>query len=287
MSHFVVMVIGEDVEGQLAPYSEELQVEPYFEEAGEYCWETAREKLGTDVTPEAAAEYLTKKWEEEHIVQDGKLGYMTPSNPQGFWDWWTIGGRWPGLLPLKEGVQMSPGHVGKPGAFNEKEYHSETYGKRRADSAKLEDIDFERGRREMAEKAQGWFAEWKAVYERYGKPKAWSDYRTLVEDGHMDIKEARDKYHAQEAIKKSNGLIWECPVDFFGYDEEAYVAKEVAGMLKVYAVVKDGKWTGQGHMGWFGMSHDDMNQEKWDKHIQDLLNDLPPEIRITMVDCHI
>ena len=29
MSHFTVLVIGDDVEGQLAPYDEEIQVDPY------------------------------------------------------------------------------------------------------------------------------------------------------------------------------------------------------------------------------------------------------------------
>ena len=30
MSHFAVMVIGDNVEEQLAPYDENIEVEPYF-----------------------------------------------------------------------------------------------------------------------------------------------------------------------------------------------------------------------------------------------------------------
>ena len=47
MSHFVVLVIGDDVEGQLEPYCEGLEMEPYETDChciGEVALEEAHEK---------------------------------------------------------------------------------------------------------------------------------------------------------------------------------------------------------------------------------------------------
>ena len=77
MSHFAVIVIGENWEKQLAPYSEELQIEPYLDEDGE----------------------------------------ETSYNPKSRWDWYVIGGRWTGYFPLKNGTKGiigRPGILTKP-----------------------------------------------------------------------------------------------------------------------------------------------------------------------------
>jgi hypothetical protein len=67
MSHFVVLVTGSDVDGQLAPYIE-------------------------DVTD--AEECVTVEHSEEGFDY----------NPNAKWDWYAIGGRWKGFLPLKQGA---------------------------------------------------------------------------------------------------------------------------------------------------------------------------------------
>lgn len=57
-----------------------------------------------------------------YIQQDNRWGYY--SNPDGQWDWWSIGGRWTGLLELKKGSKKISGI--------------------RADIALLKDVDFEK-----------------------------------------------------------------------------------------------------------------------------------------------
>lgn len=68
--HYTVMVIGGDVEGQLAPYDENYE-----------CGCQLYENEGTE--------------DETYVDHDNSCDY------NGKWDWYQIGGRWSGYLRLK------------------------------------------------------------------------------------------------------------------------------------------------------------------------------------------
>jgi len=139
MSHFVVIVFGDDVDGQLEPYSEHIQVEPYFREDGDWVLEWGRKKLVEkgvlDPTLEQIAEAISDE-EERYEARDGKLGHMSTYNPKSKWDWYCVGGRWAGYFPMKPGCR---GEVGDPCVFS-----IEPPRQGYADIAKLKDIDLER-----------------------------------------------------------------------------------------------------------------------------------------------
>lgn len=108
MSHFTVAVFTktgtyDELDKLLAPYNEELEVEEYFDEDGE----------------------------------------KTTYNPNSKWDWWSIGGRWLGMLMLKKG---KTGIKGKSGAFGNKAEDDEY------DSCRVSDIDFAAMKRRAFEK---------------------------------------------------------------------------------------------------------------------------------------
>lgn len=69
----------------------------------------------------------TGKWEE-----------FSSSNPNGHFDWWQTGGRWPGRIIVKEGVECEPPHFSYGWDDKEKE---EFLDGRHTDSALLKDID--------------------------------------------------------------------------------------------------------------------------------------------------
>lgn len=52
-----------------------------------------------------------------------------------------------------------------------------------------------------------------------------------------------------------------------------------------YAILHDGTWHARGEMGWFGVSAD--MDDDWETTARKILNDLPDDILITVVDCHI
>lgn len=75
MTHFVGLVIGPSIEGQLERYNENREVEPY-----------------------------------KYTYQDGTVE-MTTYNPESKWDWYTIGGVWSGFLTTKAGQQVDVCHA--------------------------------------------------------------------------------------------------------------------------------------------------------------------------------
>lgn len=77
MSHFTVLVIGDDIEKQLAPYQEN--------------------NMG-----DCPKEYMQFTEDEDYDVDEetGKKGYW--SNPNTKWDWYSVGGRWTGYFKLKK-----------------------------------------------------------------------------------------------------------------------------------------------------------------------------------------
>jgi len=187
------------------------------------------------------------------------------------------------------------------------------------DHARIKDIDFEAGRDRAEGRARETFAKWRKIFEKHGKPLPFSHFiemrdvavAKLKEQGidkeevsslyesrkHLVTREdqederARMSYNDQPAIKAENELhlsgLRSSPMELFGYDEEAYVAKMRNKAMIPYAVIKDGEWFGKGDMGWWGMSDDKMTDDEWCEKIHQLYAELPEDALLTLVDCHV
>ena len=308
MSHFAVLVIGDGVAGQLAPYHEfestgivnEFVVT--VDETAEHATEFA--EFERDVAAgfeETAAEWMDSNYgrtvvalgEDPDLEREHKYGWCRVdvngnliescrrTNPNAQWDWYVIGGRWNDTILLKDGSKSN--------------------------SAVIEDIDFEkqaaidearartefRAWRECFDPAQGLQAHLSAetglAIQPKDLPRSWREI--LHGDGTID--EKRAMYHAQPAIKaaKHHPLIkgrWTLnPVEEMGFDEEAYVERERLSTLIPYALVHEGKWSAKGSMGWWGFSFEEIDDPlEWPKKVCALLHSLPDGTRITVVDCH-
>jgi hypothetical protein len=265
MSHFSVVVVGEDVDGQLAPYSEQDYEERYstFEDCTEEIVEGWKQ-YPLDLLASGGDEVEYKTIEEYAVGfhgyqknDEGQYGYE--HNPNAQWDWWEVGGRWDSFFTNKttgEGVNQIA----------------------------VKDLAVEAGRIGAGEDASKAFAVWRAIFHHLGKPRSWDDVR----GNGTNIDAARMVYNAQPAIKAYQEIdSWSCPVELLGFDEEAYVEQCKNGVFVPYAVIRDGEWVGKGQMGWFGTSSNDTSENKWNKSFQDLLMDLDPDTLLTVVDCHI
>lgn len=128
MSHFVGLCFGSDWENQLDYYYEGRDVEPYVKytkheaierakQIQERNYEYATKAINEDsLTPERLAQLnkiidkgmcLSDKDAWESVKEWGYLidedeNLLTSYNPDSKWDWYSIGGRWNGFLPLKE-----------------------------------------------------------------------------------------------------------------------------------------------------------------------------------------
>lgn len=128
MSHFVGLCFGENWENDIEKFDESLQVEGYIaytkedaiqeaiaRQAENYDWAvktldkddistqtydrcTELVKKGPTLTPQEAWE-IVKGWGYEMDENDNLISHY---NPDSRWDWYSIGGRWSGYLPLKD-----------------------------------------------------------------------------------------------------------------------------------------------------------------------------------------
>ncbi len=179
--HFIGYVIGEDVESKLAPFDENMEVDPYksYDVSDDeihamylyYLYECVKKNLGVDIAiidnniyssysrtktfdekldkvrGYADIDSLVKEKGEDwsgHQYEKDLDGwfYWSTYNPKSEWDWYQIGGRWSGFFELKEGAK----------SLNETEFswtvgaaeRNEINSSNKADSAYRKDIvDFE------------------------------------------------------------------------------------------------------------------------------------------------
>ena len=121
MSHFTILVIGDNVEAQLEPYSENLDVTPYADGTAEDTRKNLEQGLEYYQTKAEPKEYLGKTvdtltleekleildgWSGGEYRQDenGDLIRYSTYNPDSKWDWWEVGGRWSGYFYVKPGT---------------------------------------------------------------------------------------------------------------------------------------------------------------------------------------
>jgi hypothetical protein len=132
MSHFTVLVIGDDVEGQLQPYDENLEVTPYKEHLSPRDISAMQKYYETEVL-EDLANHMQDWNGGDGEIDEGGLFFWSTYNLRSQWDWYTVGGRWSGSFKLK--ATAKHGVLGEPGAFD----NQPTFD---ADQAYKEDIDF-------------------------------------------------------------------------------------------------------------------------------------------------
>jgi hypothetical protein len=311
MSHFVVLVIGDDVDRQLAPFNEQPeaddphvklvfndQTEEFRKEYDEGSieiikrpdgsWDFALDATGdgkaAQIAPVSAKfselyptfEEFCKKWHGAKPNEQGRYGYS--HNPKAKWDWYTIGGRWSGYFKALPGAT---GKVGEPGVFGNKAKPG-WY-----DQLRRGDIDFDGMRADSAAEASKRYDIYEAAVAGLEVPKRWAEFRTAYEN----IDNARKVYHETPyitALRNANLLPWfKDPVEVYGIGREKFIERASNGSFTPYAVLKDGEWFSKGEMGWFGMSSDNVDPETWNDRVWELLRDLPEDTLITAVDCHI
>lgn len=289
MSHFAVMVIGDDVDRQLEAYDENIEVEPRC--LGEVSDSTKEEmlhyykKAGYDFkTFDECYEAKGNDWDGGRLKknEDGVWCEYSTYNPDSKWDCYVIGGRWSGaFIRLKDGCS---GEEGESGAFG---------NKTGIDSARKGDIDFRAIRKEADEKAR---ERYNAVLSMFNgdipKPQyTWDEIINGEEFASLDIEARRQMYHNQDEIKRWNEVLgkdaWKYDIEKFQCTEDEYAERARLLSFTPYAVVFDGEWIERGQMGWWGISTGDMEIYEWAKIVNDIVDSLSDDTLITFVDCHI
>ena len=144
MSHFTVMVIGNNPEKQLKPYDENKRAKRYSSPVSEDEVKRFMEyyKDKNEGTSDWDFRKMYKKFGKDWnfgVWQETKNGVIEWStyNPKSKWDWYQLGGRWAGRIKVKEGVSFEPPNFSWGW---EEEYKKEMLSEPRTDRAKKKDI---------------------------------------------------------------------------------------------------------------------------------------------------
>ncbi len=323
MSHFTLMVINNDgspeIENPLRPYSENLEVAEYLRETvSEEEVARFREHYTSKESPDYSKsnldgeypkidrsenaplsnEELYKKFGEDWNssswrFEDGVFNEYSTYNPKSKWDWYQVGGRWAGMLKIKEGIWPS-----EPVNFSWgwlEEQKKEALKQNIADAAKVSDIDFESMLNEGRESAR---ASWNKVADLIGVDETTGKinmpeftWKQCIEKAGDNIEKARDMYGNQELVKrfKDHEDSFYSNIFDYNYTLEEYENLGAQEAVSTFAVLLDGVWYEKGKMGWFGMSSNTGEEaENWKLSFYDkFIKDLPDNAYITIVDCHI
>ena len=107
MSHYSVAVFTDGnatIDELLAPYDESLKVPHYIskkELIDSVRWHKAED--GSELSDEELYNYATRYESPENIFPRSDGSVFSTYNPNSKWDWYQIGGRFHGIVPLKSG----------------------------------------------------------------------------------------------------------------------------------------------------------------------------------------
>lgn len=190
-----------------------------------------------------------------------RYGYFT--NPNATWDWFQIGGRWPGsFLVCSDTTEI---------VYSEDEgEESLVPGFISCSGARKKDICWDK-------------------LKKLEQDELRDKYRELCEIA-IGKKEPAGQMH----VKDGNVYGWtEFPLLISGETEAEYLTRNRCGENDIwvpgcYAFVDtDGEWHGQGDMGWWGISTNDKPELEWNAECRQFLEDVHEDTVLVMVDCHI
>lgn len=307
MSHFSVVVCIDDpakLEAVLAPFDENLEVEPYrdYEDGkpGEH-WAVKALREHEGLNPDDAtltwaqvAEAHNRRYggdggEDLMLVSDDGRAYtMSTRSPDAKWDWWTIGGQWAGYFVCKDGAR---GRVLSP---QRNHRSADVIEADRCDGGAKRDLDLDVLRERCAQKAVKALAQWRTITEDTPPAMSWATFRDLVsgESGYT-IERAREEYHSQPRVQAiwDTDFAWDDdPIaEYDGQPASLLVEKAKARAVPGYAMITlDGRWMAPGRMGMWGAGTEtESDQIGYWEAANAYVGSLPDDAFLIVVDCHI
>jgi hypothetical protein len=276
MSHFLVYVIGDNVDEQLEKYNENLIVDEYSKGVvsekeierfiGYYRKNKPLESKGLSLIE--LYELFGDDWKgcEWKVNENGQLEEFSTYNPYSKWDWWIIGGRWSNSLINKNGNKCDSLTI------------SEYDYKKEVENEKKRITEIYNGVQKII-KEEGLFTSFAELKETY-----------------EDINKAKAEYWGQQSIKRIQDEVFDGFM--FGVDIYEMATMTLDDYFKhinikyshiPYAFVYKGEWYSKGDMGWFGFSDDkdESGLNKYFEKFQELIDTIDGDTLLTAIDCHI
>ena len=223
------------------------------------------------------------KYGRVEVNADGTVRVIDRTNPNKKWDWWMIGGRWTGFFKVKPG---RPRALGEPGLMTERpepEY---------ADQLRKRDVDVLGMRREAGKKANETYNRFERATAGLVVPPTWEEIRERHGKGNIDAaREEWREYPWVRALREAelDTIYADMHEEFFvgRGGREAYVRYAERNAFTTFGFVQDGKWHERGEMGWWGIVSDEKDDDAWLEEFNAMIDALPDDTLLTIVDCHI
>ena len=324
MSHFVVVVIGNDYEGQLAPFIEQSD-DPENDEFFTFknLSEDKEEKEAYLTKQTSLVDYLgnvyskyddkfqkpgSKSWEREFFLPEGAVlregaitelyptyedylksycGYRYNPNQRAYGYWHNPQAKWDWYQVGGRWTGYFKLKEGRYGLNGDPGLMTPQAKTGWADSVLIGDIDFEGMIENAKNEANITYDKIEGLLKGRQYP-VWKDI--LDKHGEKNIDEARTEYHENEVVQdfnQANFHIWGDFYEQYGNSREEYVKKCMNQVMVPFAVLKEGQWYEKGRMGWWATVSDAMEQDTWNAKFHELIKGLPEDTLITAVDCHI
>lgn len=215
------------------------------------------------------------------VSESGQLiQVVRRTNPNKRWDWWKIGGRWPGLFPNEQ-------DTARKGDLNLDEMARDVRDKTTADVRKF----FEGFAAKHSMEFEAVVSMWSEGCKEYVEFSAQYD---ALRDSGAELERfwdwlAADPHRAttlQTEVCRNllSEAYWNSPLPDKQPDAFGWAAR--VPPLSAYAFLgMDGEWHSRGEMLMFGTSVNEVKD--WDVQFGRLLAKVPDDHYLTMVDCHI
>ena len=195
-------------------------------------------------------------------------------NPKGFWEWYSVGGRW------AEEFTCLPGVMGPPGAAGVRSKQTCSMFKR--------DIDVKSMRNAAKEKAESLYNQFEQCTKGLSTPLSWDE--TLAANNYL-LEETRIAYFSQPAIiamQKERIFPLFIPVNEMFYNGKEHLLNRFTNRVLVpYAFIYKGELHSQGKISWFGHYENTYGDGEWAKIANGFFDTIGPNDIITTIDCHV
>ena len=244
--------------------------------------------------------------EQPDLIEKHKYGYtvidadgnviktIDRTNPNRRWDYYQIGGRWNGFFKIKPQTLFAV--IDRPGLQQmNSDYKPPTED--RADICMKSDIDIEGMRQEAENEARKKYDLVHSIIDQYPVIISWEECQQLnLAEGfdkegkpHVNWDAAQKQYKNQPAVmalRENHDTMW-FEADEFLISREDYLRQARERALCTFAVVKDSQWYARGRMGWWAMVSNEKEYDEWNAQFALLIDELPNNTLLTIVDCHV
>ena len=275
MTKYLVVVVGDDVAGQLAPFDINRQVEPYREHVDRSPTAYPRSRYAK---PESQIdplddEAVASAEGDGYGVDDIGLYWWSTINPDGQWDRWWIAEPW--LLVSEGSVRVYADAEERDGRFW---------------AARLVrgDLDIDGMKALKAREAALDWERFMRVVDTYG-PLPSSAWLGLADP--QELQGARDLYWADPTVStmRASGLLnWgEGPWMRFERTEAEFTFDASNRWSPGFALLHEGRWLAPGNALRFGGSDERPAQRRdHDIKIDQTIANLSSDTQLTVIGCH-